>query len=151
MAARTSPRPAFGPRAAPGGPGGAGHQPPHGPLNPPPQCPGPFGPPNFRCRGPACQGPPDLAQMPRQRWPSRSPPHLNALNRPGSASPAPQAAAVIIRAPPGLSRYDHDISAAYVSLLARSSHNSMRRPGFRPPADTKVHLTPTLRHAVGLG
>jgi len=97
IAARTSPRPAFGPRG-PGGPGGPGHQPPHGPPKPPPQWP--FRPPKPRSHARPRQWPPDAAPMPRRTWPSNSPAHLNTPDRPESTSPAPQAAATIIRLPP---------------------------------------------------
>src|SRR5262249_5660037 len=43
------------------------------------------------------------------------------------------------RCPPGLSRYDHDISAEYVRPLARSSYNSMRPQGVPRRQPAAVH------------
>src|SRR5580693_8579932 len=127
IAARTSPRPAFRPRPAPGDPGGPGHQEPHGPPDPPHWPPlGPPKPP--RTHGPLLPpGPAAIQKAALRRWPSISPAQLSASNRPGSKSPTDHLGAGIAAPPFRFARYDRDISTAYVEIPPMTRYDSFTR------------------------
>src|SRR5262245_61821218 len=132
IAARTSPRPAFGPRAEPGGPG---HQPPQCPPNVPgppgPPGPGghclvPFERPEPRSHGPPRQPGPCPRLIPPTApwiWLSTRATDPNISKRRGSKSPALEPAIGILTLPTSRSRYDHDISSAYNPVRPGATHS----------------------------
>src|ERR1017187_6593552 len=143
IAARTSPRPAFGPRAGAGGPG---HRRPNGPPKPPGQWPAPSARPkvpaqaSLLCLRPCpalwpLPWPPDILATTSWTWPSSSLTLPTTSNRWGSKSPALQLAPGISRSAL-FSRYDHDISLAYEQPHLKTRYNSI---GFGGPAADRRH------------
>jgi len=144
MAARTSPRPAFGFRKDRGGPGGGPghgdgpghHAPARGPKNPPPRWPPGCPRPAKRGSHGSPRSLPDVALMPHRSRLIRPSAHLRILDRGRSKSPAPHAAPAAMVTPRHVA-YDHDISTGYVADTPDSSH-ILFAALLVPPAGTEI-------------